>query len=154
MAKTRWVLSAALLACGWSSAGAQIGKLPLLDSLPRVGECTNVTVSAALKHDGVARMIQFSSKLPVRIILVGIDGRGRPMNLMALTNRPLTSTKGEGESINAAFGDLGSVVRGARSYMTSGTPASRSEDRRGTLFATDTLQIKKLARAVLSRCGG
>jgi len=154
MIKTRCVLSAAMLACSWSRAEAQVGKLRLLDSLPKVGECSNVTASATLKRDGVARLVQFSSRIPVRSVLVGVDRQGRPMSLMALTNRPLTPSKSEGESINASFGELGSVVRGNRSYITMGTPASRSEDRHGALLPTDSLQVRQLARAVLSRCGG
>ena len=136
------------------AASAQIGTIPLLDSLPTEGKCERFAGNAELKRLGEARMMTFSGAHPSRSITVGVDERGWPKHLMIMAGRPIPPRKSESENLMAFFTEKGRVIRGDRSYFTLGTPASRSEDRHGGLFPADTAKIERIAKAVVARCGG
>lgn len=136
------------------AASAQIGTIPLLDSLPTAGKCERFAGNAELKRLGEARMMTFSDAHPSRSITVGVDERGRPKDLMIIAGRPIPPRKSESENLIAFFTETGRVIRGDRHYSTFGTPASRSEGRHGGLFPADTAKIERLAKAVIARCGG
>jgi hypothetical protein len=141
------------LVCLSATASAQIGAMSLVDSLPTSGQCRTSAATERLKRDGVARNVALESDHPDQFISLGINERGLPRILVITANRPLTSRKSEGESLVAYFTTLGRVTRGSRRYMTLGTPASMSEDRKAGLFAADTAKIERLVAAMLKRCG-
>jgi hypothetical protein len=136
------------------AASAQIGTIPLLDSLPTEGKCERFAGNAELKRVGDARMMTFSGVHPSRSITVGVDERGRPKDLMIIAGRPIPPRKSESENLIAFFTETGRVIRGDRRYFTLGIPASRSEDRHGGLSPADTAKIERIAKAVVARCGG
>src|ERR1039458_2819433 len=57
------------------AADAQIGTIPLLDSLPTAGKCERFAGNAELKRIGDARMMTFSGAHPSRSITVGVEDR-------------------------------------------------------------------------------
>jgi hypothetical protein len=143
-----------LLACTVATAHAQIGALPLLDSLPAAGECHGLTVNDELQRQGVVRLVRFTSRSPTRSIFVAVNARGQPQTLTALTTRTLTGGKNEGEKVFAFFAESGRVASGDRSYTTLVTLANSPKDLHGGLLAADTTRVERLATTVLSRCGG
>jgi hypothetical protein len=151
MSKTL-LLTVVLLGCTAATAHAQIGTIPLFDSLPAAGKCEQFPGNAQMKGLGESRMTQFSGTQPRRTISVGLDERGRPKHVWIMAGRPISPSKSESETVMAFFTDAGRVARGDRHYFTTGTPARMSEDRSGGLFASDSAKIQQVVKAVIARC--
>jgi hypothetical protein len=90
------------------------------------------------------------------LLLIGalISPQAASAQMMIMAGRPIPPRKSESENLIAFFTETGRVIRGDRHYSTFRTPASRSEDRHGGLFAADTAKIERIAKAVVARCGG
>lgn len=130
-----------------------IGRLPLLADLPTSGgACKVANTDSTLQRSGMVRMFMWSGDEPERLISVTTDSGGRPRSLYVLSSVKAGPKRREGESISAFLDAAGRVVRGDRSYYTLGVPARMSEDRHSGLLPRDSIQVSRLARAVLARC--
>jgi hypothetical protein len=133
---------------------ARVGRLLVLElPSPGVGTCRNDPVTAALRREGVTRLVSFQSSdsSSHRLVSLGMNAKGGSVMLMAMMGTD-QGRRGESESVNVFFGTDGAIVRGRRSAFTTGTPARLSDDRRLGLLPTDTAAVRRLVAALRQRC--
>lgn len=145
---------AVLAAAPIAAATAQIGRLPVLAALPATGGGCQPSppVNDELRRAGITRIVGFNSESPSRLVSVGVDAARRPLTLLVLTSVPAGGRRRVGEGVTVFFTPSGAALRGSRTYTTSGTPSSLSEDRRSGLLPGDTAAAFALAQAVVQRC--
>ena len=129
---------------------ARIGRLPLLDAVPKRHACGDADATRDLRASGIVRVIMLTDSVTGRLVSVSVDRRNRPAYLMAMMGTR-QDRRGESETISVHFRD-GRPIHGDRSAFTSGTPSRLSDDRRGPLFAQDTVRADSLAREVVRLC--
>jgi len=129
----------------------EIGRLPVLDALPSGGACKIAPGNQALLRQGIARVVMFTDTATNRMVSVGVDAERRPRTLSAFASKR-QAKRGETETVFATLDARGQVVRGNRSYFTTGVPARLSDDRKAGLLPADSARAFRLARALLRRC--
>jgi len=133
---------------------AHIGRQPVLGPIsPASGSCRRALPSREVAATGIKEFISLQDSLAHRLIGVGTDASGRARFLSAMIYEP-HGRRHESESVSISFSETGHLTHGERRGFTTGTPSNRSEDKRGSLLAADTLAARDLARAVLRRCSG
>lgn len=93
----------------------------------------------------------FDAKGSGRSVSVSIDAKRHPVLMTSFAGIQI-NTRGETEFAMVFFSPSGHVWRGTRSYITTGTPARTSEDRRGGLLPPDSAMAQRLAADVVKRC--
>lgn len=129
----------------------EIGRLPVLDSLPSGGACKVAPANQALRRLGIERVVMLTDSSTGRMVSVSLDAASHPRSLSAFARRR-QGTRGETESVFVTFDMRGRVVRGDRAYFTTGTPARRSDDRKAGLLPADSTRAVQLAGAIQRRC--
>ena len=133
---------------------ARLGRQPVLGPIsPASGHCQHAAPGPRVAGTSIKQFISLRDSVAHRLIGVGIDASGRARFLDAMMYEE-QARRHETESVSIFFSPAGQIVRGERRAFTTGTPASRSEDRRGTLLEGDTIAARELARAVIRRCLG
>lgn len=132
-------------------APPEIGRFPVLDTLPPGGACTIAPGNQALLRQGIARVVMFTDTATNRMVSVSVDAERRPRTLSAFASKQ-QGKRGETEAVFVTIDARGHVVRGDRSYFTTGVPARLSDDRKAGLLAADSARAVQLAHAVQRRC--
>ena len=156
--RTALLLLAAILvsigACRADAQPAHVGRLSLF-ALPPAGKgsCRTEPASAALRRDGISRLIslQWADSTGHGLMSLGLNAAGAPRMLVTMSGTR-HERRGETESASIFFRSDGKIARGRRSAFTTGTPARLSDDRRLGLLPTDSAAAKRLAAALRQRC--
>lgn len=132
-------------------APPEIGRFPVLDALPPSGACKVSPGNQALLRQGIARVVMFTDTATHRMVSVGVDAERRPRTVSAFSSKR-QGKRGETETVFVTIDVRGRIVRGDRSYFTTGVPARLSDDRKAGLLPADSARALRLARALLRRC--
>ena len=148
------LLAAVACAAQLPAQAARLGKQSVLGSISPVSrDCRRAAPGRELRTTAIKEFVSLRDSVAHRLIGVGIDASRRPRFLDAMISE-YQGRRHETESVTIFFSETGKIVRGERRAFTTGTPASRSDDRRGALFNGDSAAAADLARAVLRRCLG
>jgi hypothetical protein len=102
---------------------------------------------------GVKRIVMFNVESePARHVSAATNRSGDVLMLIVFYSIRAGGSRREGESVNAQFAPDGTLHFGTRRYFTSGTPATRAEDRSDALSADDAKLALALGKAVVRRC--
>jgi hypothetical protein len=134
------------------SAPPEIGRYPVLDSLPRSGSCQSAPMTPEMRSGGVTKLVALNDRTTDRMISLGVDQKNRPVMLIAFASKRF-GERSQTERATILFDSTGRVLRGDRHYSTTGTPASSAEDRKWGLLAVDSTRARTLASSLLVRCG-
>jgi hypothetical protein len=143
-------LASSLALIAPSSAGAQIGRFPVLSALPKVGKCKFAPAEADLRKQGIMTVTSFTNEATGRTVSVSADAKGHPATMTAFIGIQV-NTHAESEYAIVFFASTGKVARGTRSYSSavgSATPASQV----GKLLPADSSLAQQLASELLKRC--
>ena len=146
----------AILVCATDlpAQAAQIGRQSVLGPISAVsGICQQASPGPELAASAIKKFVSLRDSVTHRLIGVGVDASRRPRFLDAMISEQ-QGRRHETESASIFFSETGRIVRGERRAFTTGTPASRRDDRRGSLLPGDTTAASDLARAVIRRCLG
>jgi hypothetical protein len=131
--------------------GAQIGRFPVLAPLPKDGKCGHAATTAELKKQGIDSTFTFDALNAGRNVSVSTDNKRHPVLMTAFAGVQVNK-RSETEYAMIFFKPTGLVLRGARTYSTSGTPSNASEERRSGLLKPDSALARQLAAQVVQRC--
>jgi len=132
----------------------QIGRFPVLSALgTEVGTCKISSHTPALSRIGVDRIVMFNVESePARYVSAATSRSGAVLMVTVFYSINAGRSRREGESVNATFAPDGTLLSGERAYTTTGTPATRAEDRRSPLGADDAKLALALGKSVVKRC--
>jgi hypothetical protein len=147
------LIAVAVATASASAQDARIGRLPLLAPMrTAMATCRPLPIDEGLRRQGVASGVMATDSALSRTVSLSLSPAGHAKMLIAMMSDSTGLRRREMETVTVFFDAAGRVVMGSRTAATTGVPARMSEDRRGGLLPSDTVQVLALATAVRA-CG-
>ena len=143
-----------LLAIGTMSARAQVGRFPMFAPIAgATGRCQSSAAQAAVAGEAANRTMHLHlDGEPERDLMVATNARGGVARFTTTISVKAGVSRREAEYVSAQFDPNGKLLHGERMYMTVGTPATVTEDRRRALTTDEADAALQLAKKLIQRC--
>ena len=137
---------------------AQIGRFKVFAPIAgAVGRCRSTPVQSVVPGESANRTVSLElDGEPERLLIASTNARGGIVRFTTFVSvragGTSVATRREGERVLARFDANGQFRSGERTYFTTGTPATRAEDRGQPLSPDEAAAALLLARKVMERC--